>query len=129
MLLQESPADKTMLKGLAELLDMEVEVLMMAVVVGVRHLDERDAGLEQPAGQQTVPAELVAAPEAGVELWPHKTADRATIDSTSRTTRKRNRRNWRVRRFVEAMDPRVSPYPTKMISLLDSLWRSCDTNC
>ena len=40
---------------------MEVEVLVMGVVVGVRDLDEGDAGLEQAAGQQAVPAEVVLA--------------------------------------------------------------------
>ena len=46
---------------LAELLDVEVEVLVVRVVVGVRHLDEGGAAFEQPAGQQAMPAEVVAA--------------------------------------------------------------------
>ena len=50
---------------LAELLDVEVEVLVVRVVVGVRHLDEGDAVLQQPAGQQAVPAEVVRAVAVG----------------------------------------------------------------
>ena len=50
---------------LAELLDVEVEVLVVRVVVGVRHLDEGHARFEQPAGQQAVPAEVVPAVAVG----------------------------------------------------------------
>ena len=46
---------------LAELLDVEVEVLVVRVVVGVRHLDEGGPALQQPAGHQAVPAEVVLA--------------------------------------------------------------------
>ena len=37
---------------LAELLDVEVEVLVVRVVVRVRHLHERDALLQQPPGSR-----------------------------------------------------------------------------
>ena len=46
---------------LAELLDVEVEILVVRVVVRVRHLHERDALLEQPPGEQAMPAEIVLA--------------------------------------------------------------------
>ena len=45
----------------AELLDVEVEVLVVRVVVRVRDLNERRPFLEQPAGQQAVAAEVVLA--------------------------------------------------------------------
>ena len=46
---------------LAELLDVEIEVLVVRVVVRVVHLHAGHAVLEQPPGQQAVPAELVRA--------------------------------------------------------------------
>ena len=51
---------------LAELLDVEVEVLVVRVVVRVRELHERDALLQQPPGEQAVPAEVVLAVALGV---------------------------------------------------------------
>ena len=51
---------------LADLLEVEVEVLVVRVVVGVRDLDEADALVEQPAGEQAVPAEVV--PAVAVEV-------------------------------------------------------------
>ena len=46
---------------LAELLDVEIEVLVVRVVVRVAHLHERHAVLQQPPGQQAMPAEVVLA--------------------------------------------------------------------
>ena len=46
---------------LADLLEVEVEVLVVRVVVRVGDLHEGDARLEQPAGQQAVAAEVVGA--------------------------------------------------------------------
>ena len=46
---------------LAELLEVEIEVLVVRVVVGVRDLHERHARVQQPPRQQAVPAEIVLA--------------------------------------------------------------------
>ena len=51
---------------LAELLDVEIEVLVVRVVVRVRHLHERDALFQQPAGEQAVAAEVVLAVALGI---------------------------------------------------------------
>ena len=51
------------------LFDVEIKVLVVRVVIGMRDLDEGDAGFEQAAGQQAVPAEIVMA-VAFAQLWP-----------------------------------------------------------
>ena len=46
---------------LTDLLQVEVEIFVVGVVVGVRHLHERDARFQQPAGEQAMAAEVVGA--------------------------------------------------------------------
>src|SRR4051812_15082301 len=65
----------------AELLDMEVEVFVMRVVIGMGDFDERDALLEQAPSQQAMAAELViAVAEANGERLLGEIEDRAPLN-------------------------------------------------
>ena len=65
--LQQSPRGQVLdqrrerVVELADLFEVEVEVLVVGVVIRVDDLDERGARLQQPTGQQAVAAEVVRA--------------------------------------------------------------------
>ena len=46
---------------LAELLDVEIEILVVRIVIGMRDLDERHARFEKSASKKAMPAEIVSA--------------------------------------------------------------------